>query len=91
MSVVEPTNTTKMEPKVKYPAIALYLGGVVILSLINAFTGNDNQLLIETLPDVVEPFVLPVVPVVIQMVTGYFAKHQWRSGEVNPPSGVVGN
>lgn len=94
MSVVqpEPNNTSTVEPKVKYPAIALYLGGVVILALINAFTGNDNELLIETLPDMIEPFILPIVPVIIQMVTGYFAKHQWRQAEVTgPPSSNTTN
>lgn len=77
-----PANTTKVEPKVKWPAIAIYVSGVVVLALVNAFTGDDNALLIETLPDVVEPFVLPIVPVVVQMVTGYFSQHQWRTPEV---------
>jgi hypothetical protein len=78
----EPNNTTKMEPKVKWAGIGAYLAGVVVLALVNAFTGDDNALLIEALPDVVEPFILPAIPAVVAAISGYFAKHQWRSAEV---------
>jgi hypothetical protein len=78
----EPDNTTKVEPKVAWPAVGIYLSGVVVLALVNAFTGNDNDLLLAALPDQVEPFVLPLVPVVVQMGVGFFAKHQWRSAEL---------
>lgn len=83
----EPANTSKVEPKVKYPAIALYVSGVVLLAIVNAFTGDNNALLIEALPDYIEPFILPLVPVLVQMTTGYFSKHQWRKPEIqNPPT-----
>lgn len=67
-----------IETKVKAAAIASYLGGVVILALVNAFTGNDNQLLLDTLPDAIEPFVLPVVPAVVTAIAGWAAKHTPR-------------
>lgn len=75
-------NTTKVEPKVKWPAVAIYLSGVVVLALVNALTGEENALLIAALPDYVEPFVLPIVPVAVQMITGWFAPHQWRNPEI---------
>ncbi len=78
----EPDNTTTMEPKVKFPAIAIYVVGVIVLALINAFTADNNVLLLASLPDSVEPFILPLVPVAVQMITGYFAKHQWRNAEL---------
>lgn len=78
----EPDNTTTMEPKVKFPAVAIYVAGVVSLALVNAFTGNENALLLASLPDSIEPFILPLVPVTVQLITGYFAKHQWRNAEI---------
>lgn len=74
----EPANTTKMEPKVLAATLGTYLAGVVSLALVNAFTGNDNQLLIDLLPDTIEPFLLPVVPAVVASIAGWAARHQWR-------------
>lgn len=82
----EPNNTSAVAPKVKWAGIGAYLAGVVSLSLVNAFTDNDNQLLIEALPDIVEPFLLPAVPAIVAAIAGYFAKHQWRQAEVPNPS-----
>lgn len=79
----EPDNTGTVEPKVKWATIGTYLSGVIVLALVNAFTGNENALLIETLPDAVEPFVLPAVPAIVAAISGYFAKHQWRRAEIN--------
>jgi hypothetical protein len=76
-----PSNTTKVEPKVKWSVLGTYLAGVVSLGLVNAFTADDNTLLIATLPDAIEPFILPLVPAVVAAVAGFFAKHQWRVGE----------
>lgn len=75
----EPATTSVVEPKVKWAGITMYLVSVVVLALINVLTDNDNQLLIEVLPDWLEALVLPLVPVVAGMVAGYFAKHQWRT------------
>lgn len=73
-----------LAPKVKWAGIGAYLAGVVSLALVNAFTGDENRLLIEVLPDVVEPFVLPIVPAAVAAIAGYWAKHQYRSGEAAP-------
>lgn len=81
INLPEPNNTNALEPKVKAQAIVAYLGGVVLLALVNAFTGNDNQLLIDSLPDIVEPFVLPLVPTLVGLAAGWAARHQWRSAE----------
>jgi hypothetical protein len=78
----EPNDTGAVAPKVKWGAVGAYLSGVVALSLVNAFTGDDNQLLLAALPDTVEPFLLPVVPAVVSAISGYLARHQWRDSEV---------
>lgn len=80
----EPNNTNAVEPKVKWGAIGSYLAGVVGLALVNAFTGDDNSLLLEALPDTVEVLVLPFIPGVVSLVSGFAAKHQWRQAEVQP-------
>lgn len=77
-----PNNTNKMEPKVKWGAIGAYLLGLVLLVLINAFTGDDNALLIEALPDYLEPFLLPLVPALASLAAGFSARHQYRNAEV---------
>ncbi len=77
-STALPNNTSKVEPKVFWATLGSYLSGVVVLALVNAFTGNENQLLIDVLPDVIEPFVLPIVPAGVAAISGYFARHQWR-------------
>lgn len=83
-----PNHTTKMEPKVKYQAIAMYVVSALILFLFELFTGNDNELLTAVLPDYVEVFVLPLIPVLGGLLAGWNARHQWRRaeipGDVNP-------
>jgi hypothetical protein len=74
----EPANTRSVEPKVKWATIGSYVVGVVAVGIVNALTGNDNELLIEALPDAAEAFVLPIVPAVSAFVFGWYAKHQWR-------------
>lgn len=71
-----------LAPKVKWAAIGSYVSGVVALALVNAFTANQNELLFASLPDPIETFILPFVPGVIALVSGYVAKHQWRSDDV---------
>jgi hypothetical protein len=78
----EPSNTTTIEPKVKWAAIGQFALGVVGLALFNAFTSDDNQLLMAAVPDAVEIFVLPLVPTIGGLIAGYQARHQWRSGEI---------
>lgn len=79
----EPTATRKVEPKVWWATIGSYLAGVVGLCLVNAFTANDNELLFATLPDPIETFVIPFVPGVVAFISGFSARHQWRSTEVS--------
>jgi hypothetical protein len=67
-----------VESKVKWGALAAYLGGVAALAVVNAVTGNDNQLLIAALPDVIEPFILPAIPAALSAIGGFFAKHTPR-------------
>lgn len=78
----EPNNTFAIAPKVKWAGIGAYLGGVVGLALLGAFTGADNALLIEVLPDPAEAFILPAVPAIVAALSGYLAKHQWRRAEL---------
>lgn len=78
----ESTNTTTVEPKVKWAGIGAYLAGVVSLGLVAAFTQDNNALLIEVMPDALEAFLLPMVPAAVAAISGYFAKHQWRKGEL---------
>jgi hypothetical protein len=80
----EPDNTTKVEPKVKWATVGTYLLGVVALAIFNGVT--DSTLLVDALPDWVEPFVLPIVPAIGAAIAGYSAKHQWRTSELKRPS-----
>lgn len=77
-----PNHTSVMEPKVKWGAIATYVVSAIVLLLVELFTANENQLLIEALPDVYEAFILPLVPTITTLAVGYSARHQWRQGEV---------
>jgi len=74
----EPARTSKVEAKVKWATIGSYVVGVLGVALVNLLTGNENELLIEALPDAVEAFVLPIVPALSALVFGYQAKHTWR-------------
>lgn len=76
-----PANTTVMEPKVKWQAAVTYVVGAVGLAIFNSVTGTT--LLADVLPDAVEIFVVPLVPVVGGLIAGFAAKHQWRSGEID--------
>lgn len=70
--------SSKVETKVTVATIGAYLAGVVVLALVNAFTGDENALLLASLPDAVEPFLLPVVPAVVSFISGWAAKHTPR-------------
>ena len=77
-----PNRTGVVEPKVKWGAVATYIVSAIVLLLIELFTANENQLLIEALPDVWEAFILPLVPAITTLAAGYSARHQWRQAEV---------
>lgn len=74
-----PATTTKVEWKVKVATIATYLTGLVGLAVINGATSDNNKLLIDALPDWLEPFVLPLVPAIVTFVAAYSARHQYRA------------
>lgn len=85
----EPINTSKVEPKVAWASLGTYLAGVIGLALVNAFD-EGSTLLTDAIPDMYEPFILPLVPALIALVSGYMAKHQWRvnaRGQGSPPVG----
>lgn len=78
----EPADTKAIEPKTAWGTIAFYLAGVVGIALTDAFTANDNALLLDALPDPIEWFVLPLVPAAVGFVTQFYARHQWRRAEI---------
>lgn len=78
-----PDNTSVIEPKVKWASIATYVASALLMGLVNLLSDNDNQLLIEVLPDSVEWLILPLVPMAVAFAAGFSAKHQWRTAEVN--------
>jgi hypothetical protein len=85
----EPINTSKVEPKVAWATLGSYLAGVVLLALVNALD-ESTTLLSDAIPDMFEPFLMPLVPALIALVSGYMAKHQWRvnaRGQGSPPVG----
>lgn len=77
-----PANTSVVEPKVKYGALAAYVLSALVLFLVELLTGNGNELIIEALPDGIEALVLPFVPALASLIAGYAARHQYRSPEV---------
>lgn len=91
MSIVnpEPANTGRVAPKVTWATVGAYLAGVIALALVNAFDA-DSTLLTDAIPDMYEPFVMPLVPALIAFVSGYVAKHQWRVVQRNDGSTPVG-
>ena len=76
---VLPVNTTTVEPKVKWQAIAGYVIGVVCLGLVAVL--QNGPFLIDAIPAPLQVFILPFIPGVIGLLAGYSARHQWRAGE----------
>jgi hypothetical protein len=75
----QPGGNAPIEPKVKWQAAVTYLVGALGLGFFNIVT--NGSFLTDILPDPVEIFVVPLVPVLGGLIAGYAAKHQWRSGE----------
>ncbi|RLL68123.1 holin [Streptomyces sp. Z26] len=65
-----------IETKVKASTAAAYLGSTGLLAMLTAV--QDNAGLVSSLPDVLEPFVLALVPAAITGVAGWGAKHTPR-------------
>jgi hypothetical protein len=68
----------KVETKVWWATAGAYVAGVAALAMVNAFTADDNALLLAALPDALEAFILPSVPAVVSFITGWLGKHTPR-------------
>ena len=85
----EPASTSKVEPKVAFASIGTYFAGVILLALVNLLDA-DSTLLTDAIPDMFEPFILPLVPAFIALVSGFMARHQWRAAPRSDGSTTVG-
>ena len=80
----EPARTRRIEPKVAWSTIGSYATGVILLAFLN-LVDNNSTLISAAIPDAYEPFILPILPALACLASGYLARHQWR---VSPrPSG----
>lgn len=77
-----PNNTNKVEPKVYWGALFAWIAGAVGLFLFDLVTANNNAVLVDALPDVVEWLVLPLIPAIGSFIAGFAARHQYRRAEV---------
>lgn len=66
-----------IEKKVKASSAVAYLTSLAGLAILGAVT--DNPSLISSMPDVLEPFVLALVPAAAAAVAGWAAPHTPRS------------
>lgn len=76
-----PARTTVIEPKVKWGAIGTYVVGALLMFIVNLVTGNGNELLMAVVPDYLEMFIVPLIPALASLASGYAARHQYRSPE----------
>ncbi|MEV0963252.1 holin [Streptomyces sp. NPDC049910] len=65
-----------IEKKVKVASAATYLASLGALAILAGI--SDNPLLLSPLPDVLEPFVLALVPTTAAAVAGWAAPHTPR-------------
>lgn len=70
-----------IERKVTAASLATYLGSTGLLAILTAI--QDQSGLVGVLPDVVEPFMLALVPTAITFCAGWQARHTPRG-----PAGV---
>jgi hypothetical protein len=70
-----------VEWKVKAQALATYFAGLIGMAILN---GVADANLIAELPDSVEVFVAPLLPVAVGALAGWKARHQERAGESWP-------
>lgn len=76
--------TAPIERKVSFATAAAYLGSTGLLGALAAVQDNDR--LLEWMPDGLSPFVLALVPTLITAVAGWKAKHTPRTGDEPTPS-----
>lgn len=67
--------TAPIEAKVRWASVATYVGSVAGLAVLQAVTDTE---LIAVLPDLVEPFVLALLPAATALLAGYRAQHTPR-------------
>jgi hypothetical protein len=68
-----------VEAKVKWSTAMAYLGSSGLLGVLAAV--QDNQRVLEPLPDSISPLVLSLVPGLFAFVAGYRTQHTPRRGE----------
>jgi hypothetical protein len=75
-----------VEKKVTVATVATYLGVTAVLAVLG--TVQDNPLLVEGLPNLLEALLLGAIPALITFVSGYQTRHTTRQdlGEVPPPA-----
>ncbi|GGX01827.1 holin [Streptomyces chryseus] len=76
-------NHEPVETKVKAASIASYLGFTGLLAIL--VTVQDDAGIVAGLPDVIEPFVLSLIPAAITFASGWKAKHTPRRGPTVAP------
>ncbi|MFD3574782.1 holin [Streptomyces sp. NPDC058644] len=67
-----------IETKVKASSVATYLVSLAALAILGGVT--DDPSLISGMPDVLEPFILALIPAATNAVAGWAAPHTPRSG-----------
>lgn len=65
-----------VEKKVTASTLGAYLASTALLAVLTAI--QDNSGLIDGLPDVIEPFVLALIPTALTFVSGWAARHTPR-------------
>lgn len=73
--------TYPTEPKVKASTAASYALALLTTALMTIVQDENMPLLVGFLPEVLEPFVLALIPALATFVAGYFAPHQQRLRE----------
>lgn len=68
--------TTPVEKKVTAASAASYVASTGLLAALAAVQDNDR--LVEWMPDAVAPFVLALVPTALTFVSGWVARHTPR-------------
>lgn len=76
MTTPTPPVKRPIETKVKVATIATYVGVTVLLGVLEGFNGDAN--LIKSLPDWLEPFLVPLIPTAITYFSAYKANHTPR-------------
>lgn len=72
----------KVETKVKASTVAAFIGFSALLYVLQAVQGEP--LLLNPLPDVLEPLALAVLPALVTLAAGWKAKHTFVHGELKP-------